>query len=95
MYAGDDDIRGAINAIVQMNNNTTKEVNKQKRPPTSRIEDLSMNELFEQMENHKVHLKFLTDNAMCSLGEKQEIMGTIKDIYKIISSRTKPTNPVS
>ena len=54
-----------------------------------------MNKLFEQMENHKVYLKFFIDNEMYSAGDKQEILGTIKDIYKIISSRTKPSNPVS
>ena len=36
-YAGDDNIRGSINAIVEMNDNTTKEVNDLKRPSTSRI----------------------------------------------------------
>ena len=87
IHVDDDDIRGAIRATLKMSEPTVNKVNALKGPATSRIEDLSLNKLFEQMDNNKNHLKFLQDNAMCSTEEKDKIMTTIKEIYMIISSR--------
>ena len=78
-----------------MNNPKPKDLEPTNTPASTRIEDLSLNELFEQMDNHKNHLKFLQDNSMCSPEEKEEIVTTIKEIYTIISSRTKSNKSVS
>ena len=94
-YADDDDIWGAIKAIINLSDPVTKEVKNNKRPAASTIDDLSLNELFQQMDNHKNHLKFLQDNQMCSNEEKEQIVKTIKDIYALISKITKPNNNVS
>ena len=93
--ADDNDIRGAIKAIINMNNPKQTEKKSKDAPASTRIEDLSLNELFEQMDNHKNHLKFLQDNSMCSTEEKAEIVSTIKEIYTIVSSRTKSNKYVS
>lgn len=71
-------------------------VNKKKEAVKfSIIKDLSLNKLFEQMDNHKSHLKFLQENETCSPEEKKEILSTIKEIYLLISNRTKGNNTAS
>jgi len=85
----DDGISGAIKAIINLSDPVTNEANNNKRAAVATIEDLSLNELFQQMDNHKNHLKFLQENQMCSNEEKEEIIKTIKDIYTLISKRTK------
>ena len=56
-YADDNDIRGAIKAIIANNNHTKdKEVEPTKPSPPTQIEDLSLNELFEQMDQR--HLQY-------------------------------------
>ena len=94
-YDDDIDIRGAIKAIFNMNHHNKNNNNTSKRKATSMVEELTLNELFEQMDNHKKHLKFLKDNDMCSDEEQAEIVATIKNLYKIISDKTKGNNKVS
>ena len=93
-YDEDDELRGAISAIVNMNGDTSNKTNTRPAGHT-KIEDMSMKELFEQMEYHKAHLKFLTENDRCFPDEKMTIVNVIKDIYNIITRRSKPSNSVS
>ena len=78
----EDDIRGAINAVLKMNSDQSP---KNKRNITTRLEDLSSEELFAQMESHKSHLKFLQENDMCTPEDKKEIVDRVKEIYKLIT----------
>ena len=88
----EDDIRGAIKAVLKMNSNDSPKKN---RDSTARLEDLSSEELFAQMESHKSHLKFLQDNDMCTLEEKEQIVGQVKEIYKLITISHNSNKDVS
>ena len=61
----------------------------------TKMKDMSSKELFDQINSHNYHLNFLQENDMCSREEKEIIIGVIKDIYNIITNRSKPTNSVS
>ena len=63
-----------------------------KRNQSNNLEDLSVTKLFKQMEYQKQHLKFLQYNDMCTSEEKAEIMGMVKDIYKVITSSSITSN---
>ena len=50
-------------------------------------EDLPRAEIFELINQHKLHLAFLKENDMCSEEDKMEIVGTVKRLFGIINSR--------
>ena len=59
------------------------------------LEERPLKELYELMEQHKGHLKFLQENDMCNANDKIEIINHVKDIYSVISKRSKANKEVS
>ena len=88
----EDDIRGTIEVVLQMNNSVTPT---KKISATTRLEDLSHHDLFAQIELHKSHLKFLQENDMCTPTEKAEIVERVKEIYKVITKSHNVNKDVS
>lgn len=89
-----DDLRGAIKAVLKMQN-AVSTTTSQKRSTETKLEDLPLNDLFDRMNQHKDHLKFLQENDMCSQEEKEEIVQRVKEIYKVISCRSKSNKSLS
>ena len=88
----EDDIRGAIKAVLGMKESVSPV---KKKSSSSRLEDMTHEELLAQIELHKSHLKFLQDNDMCTSPEKAEIVGRVKEIYKVITSSHNANKDVS
>ena len=88
----EDDIRGAIKAVLGMKESVSPV---KKKSSSSRLEDMAHEELLAQIELHKSHLKFLQDNDMCISLEKAEIVGRVKEIYKVITSSHNANKDVS
>lgn len=88
----EDDIGGAIKAVLQMNSSDTLV---KKKSPVTRLEDMTHEDLFAQIELHQSHLKFLQDNDMCTSAEKAEIVGRVKEIYKVITTSHNVNKNVS
>ena len=78
---GEEGIRGAIKHVLKLGD----DLSAKKKKKTNKLEDLSVTELFQQMECHKQHLKYLQENDMCTPEDKTEVMGMVKDIYKVIT----------
>ena len=92
LHEEEDDIRGAINAVLKMKADETPKKTKNKK---GGLQDLTSEELFTQMESHKSHLKFLQENDMCTPEEKAEIVGQVKAIYKLVTMQRNSTKDVS
>ena len=60
-----------------------------------RLNYLSHQDLFAQIELHESHLIFLQDNDMCTPTEKAEIVGKVKEIYKVITKNHNINKDVS
>ena len=52
-------------------------------------EDLPRTELFELINQHKLHLKFLQENDMCSDEEKLEIVNEVKKLFNITNGQSR------
>ena len=61
------------------------------------VENLSMDDLYKLIEQHKLHLLFLKENDLCSDGKRDEIVAKIEGVFDIISKRTNDSvkKPVS
>ena len=59
------------------------------------IESLPLVQLYNLMDQHKNHLKFLQENGMCSEKEKSDIVDEVKKIYNIIVRRSNMTNNIT
>ena len=68
---------------------------KKNKHQKGRLEDLTSEELFAQMELHKSHLKFLQENDMCTPDGKAEIIGQVKSIYKLVTISHNSAKDVS
>ena len=58
------------------------------KPSDYFVENLSMDDLYKLIEQHKLHLEFLTSNNMCTEVKKDNIVAKIEDVFEIISQRT-------
>ena len=82
-----DDIQTVVQdcMTVLKQNNPQPSVAKKKK--SQNLDDLTLNELYELMEQHKKYLTFLKDNDMCTETEKKDVVQRVKDIYCIINNR--------
>ena len=75
-----DDIFTAVKGILGMLRKGTSDQTK--------LDD-SNQEMYELMEQHKGYLNFLLENSMCDQKYMQEIVGHVREIYGVISNRSK------
>ena len=52
-------------------------------------EDLPRSDLFELINQHKLHLQLLKENDMCTDEEKLEIVNEFKRLFSIINDRSR------
>ena len=82
-------LKGVLSKLDSITASTTTPHSEQK------LEARPLKDLYELMEQHKGHLKFLQEHDMCSENEKTEIINHVKDIYSVISKRSKTNKAVS
>ena len=85
----EDDILCAVKGVLSMLDCKTASTSEQKADIECSLEKRPLKELYELMEQHKGHLKFLQENGMCSENDKSEIVSHVKTIYSVISNRSK------
>ena len=61
------------------------------------VDNLSMDDLYKLIEEHKLHLLFLREDHLCSDEKRDDIVGKIEGVFEIITNRAnKPTKkPIS
>ena len=52
------------------------------------VDNLSMDDLYKLIEQHKLHLLFLKENDLCSDEKRDGIVEKIEGVFEIISTRT-------
>ena len=55
-------------------------------------EDFPRSDLFELINQHKLHLAFLKENDMCSDEDKSQIVNEVKRLFGIINDRSRKRN---
>ena len=67
------------------------------KPSDYLVDNLSMDDLYKLIEQHKLHLLFLKDNDLCTDIKKNEIVEKIEGVFDIIMKMTNKSikNPVS
>ena len=53
------------------------------------IEDQSLPALYELVDQHKIHLKFLEYNDICSPEKEKILLGKIKTVFDVITRRVE------
>ena len=54
------------------------------KPSDYLVENLSMDDLYKLIEQHKLHLLFLKDNDLCTDIKRNEIVEKIEGVFDII-----------
>jgi len=67
------------------------------KPSDYLVDNLSMDDLYKLIEQHKLHLSFLKENDLCTDLKKTEIVEKIEGVFDIIMKRTNKSlkKPVS
>jgi len=67
------------------------------KPSDYLVDNLSMDDLYKLIEQHKLHLLFLKDNDLCTDIKQNQIVEKIEGVFDIISKRTNKSikKPVS
>ena len=71
---------------------TQVKVKRVPKPSDYIVDNLSMDDLYKLIEQHKLHLLFLKENDLCSDAKKKEIVEKIEGVFDIISNRTNNSN---
>ena len=58
------------------------------KPSNYLVDNLSMDDLYKLIEQHKLHLLFLKDNYLCSDKKRDDIIGKFEGVFETISERT-------
>ena len=58
------------------------------KPSNYLVDNLSMDDLYKLIEQHKLHLLFLKYNYLCSDKKRDDIIGKFEGVFEIISERT-------
>ena len=83
-------VRSVVETCNSLNGNN-KPYSKPNHNPT---EDLPLKDMYDLIDQHKLHLKFLQDNDVCDDTEKVVIIQSIKDVFEMIRvcTATKTNN---
>ena len=82
-------VKGVLSTL-QSNNNPPHNATDKQGQVELPLEKHPLKDLYELIEQHKNHLKFLKDDDMCIEAERIEIVGQVKSIFKVITNRIQP-----
>ena len=83
-----DTMKSVIDMCSQVAKGVTVAEKPAAKPSDYFVENLSMDDLYKLIEQHKLHLKCLTSNNMCTKVKRDNVVAKIEGVFEIISQRT-------
>ena len=85
----DDMIKSVVDYCTSGGDNDDKKKADELKDKDLLDEDLPRSDLFELINQHKLHLQFLKENDMCTNEERLDIVNEVKRLFSIINDRSR------